>query len=176
MTKISFGKLYNNIEQAFYLDKAKENAKKSVCKSRQIGAVIVGEDDSIISNGYNYVPDGIIKCSNLSECPRKRIKRIIPFISYQYSCPSIHAEQKALLDADKIKLKNSTLFLYGADFVCDNCKLFLISAGVKDLYLKNNEYDSIKHFKIEDIEKQYNDNYNKKLKIIFPFKIKNQFI
>ena len=137
MIKISFGNKYMPSEQNLFFEEAKKIANNSLCRSAKVGAIIVSKDNEIIGKGYNTIPDKISSCLSLNFCPRRRILRIIPNFPYQHSCQAIHAEQNALLSVNnKSMLKDSSLFLYGIKSICDNCRLLLISQGIKDFYIK----------------------------------------
>lgn len=93
----------------YYLDIAKQVASRSTCLKRKYGCVIVNNDE-IIATGYNGSPRGEINCCDVyEECPRKNV----PHNSGDYSdCPSVHAEQNAMLSASRKDMIGSTMYLY----------------------------------------------------------------
>lgn len=96
----------------YYLDIARQVASRSTCLKRKYGCVLVNNDE-IIATGYNGSPRGEINCCDIhEECPRKDI----PHNSGDYSdCPSVHAEQNAMLSASRKEMMNATMYLYGEE-------------------------------------------------------------
>lgn len=96
-------------KDAYYLDIAKQVASRSTCLKRKYGCVLVNNDE-IIATGYNGSPRGEINCCDIyEECPRKNV----PHNSGDYSdCPSVHAEQNAMLSASRKEMMNATMYLY----------------------------------------------------------------
>lgn len=96
-------------KDVYYLDIAKQVASRSTCLKRKYGCVLVNNDE-IIATGYNGSPRGEINCCDIyEECPRKNV----PHNSGDYSdCPSVHAEQNAMLSASRKEMMNATMYLY----------------------------------------------------------------
>lgn len=96
-------------KEAYYLNIAREVAKRSTCLKRHYGAVIVNHDE-IISTGYNGSPRGEENCDDRGRCPRLDK----PHNSGDYSdCPAVHAEQNAMISASRKDMIGGTLYLYG---------------------------------------------------------------
>jgi len=134
---------------------AKDN---TACPSRQCAAVIVDEENRIVSLGYNGPPKGIPHCDTkefreqylftkldildmeelefLSDddfkgkCPRK----LLGYKSGEadHYCACLHAEQNAILNAGR-HLDNCHLFIYGG-FPCDKCAAQIVQVGIKYVY------------------------------------------
>jgi dCMP deaminase len=100
---------------------AKTVATRADCTRRQVGAVLMTPDHSIVSTGYNGAPAGEKGCLTASACPRGQ-SGVEPGSSYDTgagSCIALHAEQNALLRATWDDMFGSTL--YTTDEPCDGC-------------------------------------------------------
>ena len=107
----------NRVDQInYYLDIAETVLERSTCLKRRYGCVIV-KNDEIIATGYNGSPRGEENCCDKGICPRMDI----PHNSGDYSdCPSVHAEQNAMLSASRKNLIGATLYLAGEEYIdCD---------------------------------------------------------
>lgn len=108
----------------YYLGIALAVSKRSTCLKRRYGCVIV-KNDEIITTGYNGSPRGEENCCDKGVCHRMDI----PHNSGNYSdCPSVHAEQNAMLSASRKDLIGATLYLAGEEYIdCDKgdcwCKI-----------------------------------------------------
>lgn len=100
----------------YYLGIALAVSKRSTCLKRRYGCVIV-KNDEIIATGYNGSPRGEENCCDRGVCHRMDI----PHNSGDYSdCPSVHAEQNAMLSASRKDLIGATLYLAGEEYIdCD---------------------------------------------------------
>ena len=116
----------------YYLGIAKAVASKSTCLCKHYGAVIV-KDDTIISTGFNgparHEPH-CIECTKISK--GKDVEAYL-------SCPAIHAEQNAMLNASRNEMLNSKMYLYGFDvkaneeinaIPCEICFRLLKNSGI----------------------------------------------
>lgn len=120
----------------YYLDIALQVSKRSTCLKRQYGCVIVNNDE-IIATGYNGSVRGETNCCDLGEC--KRLDK--PHNSGDYSdCPSVHAEQNAMISASRQEMIGSTIYLCGTDYnekvildaqMCPICERMAKNAGIK---------------------------------------------
>ena len=98
----------------YYLGIALAVSKRSTCLKRRYGCVIV-KNDEIIATGYNGSPRGEENCCDKGICPRMDI----PHNSGNYSdCPSVHAEQNAMLSASRKDLIGATMYLAGEEDDC----------------------------------------------------------
>ena len=156
--------------QEQYLKRAKDLAQKSICTRSKVGAVIVAQNDEIIGEGFNVVPEGLKSCKALGGCPRRTLSKIIPNISYQHSCQAIHAEQNALLSAGYKNAEGATLFLYGIKDICTDCQRLLIQAKVNDFYIKTNETSKIRYLNKKDLIKIVNRLFERKIRFLHPVK------
>ncbi len=101
-----------------YLKMAKEWAKLSYCKRKQVGALIV-KDKMIISDGYNGTPSGF---ENICEDEDNYTKWYV-----------LHAEANAIL-----KVASSTQSCQGATLYitmspCKECSKLIHQSGIKRL-------------------------------------------
>lgn len=108
-------------KDTYYLDIAKAVSKRSTCLKRHYGCIIV-KDDVIVATGYNGSPRGEDNCCDVYKvCPRVDV----PHNSGNYAgCSSIHAEQNAIIMANRVDLIGSTLYM-----VCEDCSRLEHSDG-----------------------------------------------
>ena len=106
-------------------------AQRSKDPSTQVGAVIVDNDNRILSTGYNGFPQG---CSD-DDFPWNRDSDAgetkYPFV--------VHAELNAVLNARGKSLYASKIYV--ALFPCNECAKAIIQAGVKEVVYLSNKYD-----------------------------------
>lgn len=108
---------------SYFLEICKAVSLRADCTRRQVGAVIVRPDQTIVATGYNGSPAGGPSCL-MGECPRGRasVREIPPGSSYDTgagACIALHAEQNAVLRASWDQMKDSTL--YCTDKPCEDC-------------------------------------------------------
>jgi dCMP deaminase len=100
---------------------------KSKDINTQIGAVIVGKDNEIVSTGYNSFPRGINdEIIERQERPEK----------YYWM---EHAERNAIINAARIGVstKGTTMYLTCGVPCCD-CTRAIINAGISKVYMHSN--------------------------------------
>lgn len=127
----------------YYLNIAKEVAKRSTCLRRLYGALIV-KNDEIISTGYNGSPRGATNCIQDGICLRAKLK--IPHGEKYELCKSVHAEANAIISAARRDMIGATLYLVGMEYgsnklidecePCAMCKRLIINAGIKTVIAK----------------------------------------
>lgn len=122
----------------YFLDIAKVVSTKSKDPKRQVGAIIVDEDNRVVSTGFNgypkSYPDETVDWSN-----REQVRQCI-----------IHAEANAILYA-RISLKNCKL--YTTLCPCLDCAKMAAAAGMKEIYYLE-DYDK------NSIPDDYKNNLN----------------
>jgi dCMP deaminase len=103
-------------------------ASRSACSRRKLGALIV-VDDRIVAAGYNGAPRGWENCGD--EVPCYKDKYGIPSGVIDYSCPSVHAEMNAIINAayHGVSIKGGTL--YTQVDPCFWCALAIVNSGIK---------------------------------------------
>jgi len=134
----------------YYLDIAEATLERSTCIRRMWGAVLV-KNDEIISTGYNGAPRGRKNCSDLKYCIREKLN--IPRGERYELCRSVHAEQNAIISAQRKDMIGATLYLVGKNYAdgeyvsnsrpCAFCKRMIINAGIKDIVIRNDKDDYI---------------------------------
>lgn len=109
----------------YFLGIAEQVKLKSKDESTQIGAVIVGEDNEILSTGYNSFPRG------LRDDKEERQVRPDKYFWME------HAERNAIYNAARVgtPLKNSTIYLTSG-LPCTDCARAIINTGIKKIYCK----------------------------------------
>ena len=133
-------------KENYYLDIADSVAERGTCLRRLYGAVIV-KNDEIISTGYVGAPRGRKNCVDLGFCMRQKLN--IPRGERYELCRSVHAEANAIISAPRDKMIDSTLYLVGREVssgeliknscCCAMCKRMVISAGIKDVIIRDTE-------------------------------------
>ena len=110
--------------QQYFLDIAKAVAVRASCPRATCGAVIVSQDNHILSTGYNGSPSGQPSCYEVG-CN----------IDNEHCQTAIHAEVNAVAWAARkgIPLEGSRLYLYSDKYKtpCRECIKVLIAAGVQ---------------------------------------------
>lgn len=110
----------------YFLGLAEQVKLKSKDSSTQIGAVIVGEDNEVLSVGYNSFPRG---CDD--NIPERQER---PEKYYWFE----HAERNAIYNAARIgiPLKGSKIYLT-SQIPCMDCARAIINTGIKTVYCKD---------------------------------------
>ncbi len=110
-----------------WLECAHVMSRRSRCSRAQVGAVIVAEDQTVVSASYNGPPSGLDvdgDCSNW--CPRAMRGRDL---SPTYDdCPAAHAESNAIARADFSRMRGATCYV--STSCCKGCAKMLANAGI----------------------------------------------
>jgi len=98
---------------------AKEISTWSKDPSTKVGAVVIGNNGEVLSQGYNGFPRGI-KDTAARLKDRERKYNLV-----------VHAEMNAIYNAglNGVSLKGSTLYVYGLP-VCNECAKGIIQVGI----------------------------------------------
>lgn len=109
----------------YFLNIAEQVKLKSKDKSTQIGVVIVGVDNEVLSTGYNSFPKG------LDDNVQERQERPEKYFWFE------HAERNAIYNAARIgvSLKNSTIYLTSG-LPCMDCARGIVNSGIKVVWCK----------------------------------------
>lgn len=105
-------------------------ATRADCTRRQVGAVLMTKDHSIVATGYNGAPPGDPGCLTDGACPRGS-SDVAPGSSYDTgagSCIALHAEQNALLRASWSDMVGSTLYI--TDEPCGGCLRMILGTPI----------------------------------------------
>lgn len=97
----------------------------------QVGACIVGDDNKIISVGYNGFPRG---CSD-DVFPWERSGANMNDTKYPFVC---HAELNAILNAGGQNLAGAKIYV--ALFPCNECAKAIIQSGIKEVIYISDKY------------------------------------
>lgn len=140
----------------YYLDLAEITLERGTCIRRNFGAIIV-KNDEVISSGYTGAPRGRKNCCELNECIREKLK--VPRGERYELCRSVHAEQNAIISAERTKMLNSTIYIVGKNYKdkayveksnpCALCKRMIINAGIKDIYIRDSK-DKYRHILVKE--------------------------
>jgi len=107
-----------------FLDLAEHIAAWSKDPSKKIGAVAVGAQGQILSQGYNGFPRGINDLDFRYEDREEKYKLVV------------HAEMNVIYNAsyNGVSLNDSTLYVYGLP-VCHDCAKGIIQVGIKNVMM-----------------------------------------
>ena len=113
----------------YFIGLAHLSAYRSKDPSTQVGAVIVDDDNRVVSIGYNGLPRG---CSD-DEFPWEREGDILetkyPFV--------VHAELNAILNS-RNSVKDCTIYV--SLFPCNECAKAIIQSGIKRIVYESDKY------------------------------------
>ncbi len=118
--------------EEYFMGIAKLSAMRSKDPNTQVGACIVGEDNRILSIGYNGCPNGFKD----EDFPWDR--EGVPLeTKYLYVC---HAEMNAILNyrGNRKELENARVFV--DLFPCNECAKLIIQAGIKEVIYLSDKY------------------------------------
>lgn len=104
-------------------------AKRSKDPGTQVGAVLIGTDDRVLSIGYNGSPNGFPDC----QVPWDREALLEENTKYPWI---IHAELNTILNFKGLTSDMQGSTLYTTHFPCSECMKALIQAGVKHVVYK----------------------------------------
>lgn len=110
----------------YFLNIAEQVKLKSKDESTQIGAIIVGQDNEILSTGYNSFPRG------LNDEIKERQERPIKYFYFE------HAERNAIFNAARVgtPINNSMIYITSG-LPCADCARAIINSGIKKVYCKS---------------------------------------
>jgi len=161
-------------KERYYLDIAKQIAKRSTCFRNKGGAIIV-RDDQIVAAGYVGAPRKTKDCLEREECLREKLN--IPSGQRYELCRSVHSEMNAIINAARagVSLFEGDMYIYCHErdsLPCFMCKKMIINAGLKRVIYSTKEGDYkvisvgdwIKDWQEKDMiddEEKYGDDINK---------------
>jgi len=108
-----------------YLDIAKSVASWSKDPSTKVGAVIIGSEGQILTQGYNGFPRRIKDSDERLNNRPTKLKYVV------------HAEMNCIYNAsyNGVSLDNSTLYVHGLP-VCSECAKGVIQVGIKRVIMR----------------------------------------
>ena len=116
----------------YFMAIAKLSAMRSKDPSTQVGACIVGEENRILSIGYNGAPNGF----NDDIFPWAREGENLN-TKYPYVC---HAEMNAILNYRGSRKDLEGAKIYVDLFPCNECAKIIIQSGIKEVVYLSNKY------------------------------------
>ena len=110
----------------YFLGIAEQVKLKSKDQSTQIGAVIVGTDNEVLSTGYNSFPRG------LDDSLQERQERPEKYFWFE------HAERNAIYNAARVgtPLKGSVIYLTSG-LACMDCARGIVNSGITEVYCQS---------------------------------------
>jgi dCMP deaminase len=118
-------------------------AKRGTCDRKQVGAILVNADHTVLATGYNGTPSGVKHCDEVGHTLAK--------IDGRDSCiATLHAESNALDQAGS-RAKGSTL--YTSVIPCFDCAKRIVNAGIKTVHY----YEYYESRKTTMVEKYLDD-------------------
>lgn len=100
--------------------------QRATCNRLKVGAVVVSDDNQILSTGYNGAPRGVDHCLDVG-C----------FMEDGHCIRSAHAEENAVNQAARqgISLFGSTAYITVEP--CVRCTRMLLQAGIKHIFVSD---------------------------------------
>ena len=123
----------------YFLDIADLVSRRSTCRRRSVGAVLVKER-RILATGYNGAPSGLRHCLDLG-CLREQNN--VPSGERHELCRGLHAEQNSIIQAalHGVSVKEATL--YCTNHPCSICAKMIINAGVAKVIFQEGYSDQL---------------------------------
>ena len=115
----------------YFMKMAEVSKTKSKDRSTQVGAVVVGDGNSVLSIGYNGFPRGVDDdVESRHERPAK----------YLYS---EHAERNAIYSAARngVRLLGSTMYVTCGGVPCADCSRAIIQAGISKVIVMEGKFE-----------------------------------
>lgn len=132
--------------ETYFMDITELVAKRSTCRRRAVGAVLVKEK-RILSTGYNGAPSNISHCIDIG-CLREDLG--IPSGEKHELCRGIHAEQNAIIQAAYHGVAISGANLFCTNLPCAICAKMIINAGIRKVYYRDGYADTISKEMIDE--------------------------
>ena len=130
-------KEYLNWDQ-YFMGVAKLSALRSKDPSTQVGACIVGDDNRILSIGYNGTPNGFSD----DVFPWDREGAPLD-TKYLYVC---HAEMNAIVNFRGSRKELENARVYVDLFPCNECAKIIIQSGIKEVVYLSDKYAHLDSF------------------------------
>ncbi len=119
----------------YFLNIARETARRSNCVRRQHGAVIVHKR-RICSTGYNGAPSGHPHCDE-GACPRAQSEASSGW--GHDNCIAIHAEANAILFSSPAEREGATIYITGVP--CFGCAKLIANSGISEVVTEGAPYE-----------------------------------
>lgn len=118
--------------EEYFMGLAHLSGLRSKDPNTQVGAVIVDENNRVVSIGYNGFPSGVSD----DEFPWGREGGVLD-TKYAFV---VHAELNAILNSQRSVRGCS---LYVSLFPCNECAKAIIQAGIKRIIFESDKYDGV---------------------------------
>jgi len=122
---------------AIYMSIAHEISSLSYCQRKQVGAIIV-KDNNILSFGYNGTPSGMANKCELNGKTRWVV---------------LHAESNAIVKIAKSTSSSDGATMYTTLSPCDECSKLIVQAGIKRVVFDEIYEGSTKGLKLLEMNK-----------------------
>ncbi len=116
----------------YFMAVAKLSSLRSKDPNTQVGACIVGNDNRILSIGYNGTPNGFAD----DEFPWEREGNPLE-TKYMYVC---HAEMNAIINYRGSRKELEGAKVYVDLFPCNECAKMIIQSGIKEVIYLSDKY------------------------------------
>ena len=123
----------------YFLDIAELVSRRSTCRRRSVGAVLVKEK-RILATGYNGAPSGLRHCLDLG-CLREQNN--VPSGERHELCRGLHAEQNSIIQAALHGVGVREATLYCTNHPCVICAKMIINAGVATVIFREGYSDQL---------------------------------
>lgn len=117
--------MFNN---EFYTNELIRVAQYSDDESKQVAAIIVNNNDQIISEGSNTLPTGLCKTDERCSKPLKYL-----WLN--------HAERNAIYKAAREGISTNGCKIYVNYFPCVDCSRAIIQAGIVELFAPKPDFE-----------------------------------
>lgn len=121
--------------RSYFLTMAEAASVRADCNRRQVGCVLVNDDNRVLATGYNGALSGEPGCMTAGACPRGQLsfEELPAFSPYDRGvgkCIANHAERNAVADAQNrgVNVFGSTAYINHEP--CGPCRLLLARVGV----------------------------------------------
>ena len=119
--------------EEYFMEIASLVSTRATCLRRKVGAIIV-KDRHILSTGYNGPPKGTPHCEEIGGCMREKLN--VPSGERMELSRAVHAEQNAIIQAEKLGINIEGSDMFVTNQPCFICAKMIINAGIKRIYIK----------------------------------------
>ena len=124
--------------ESIFLEMAKILSRRTTCRRRAVGCILVDKNNHVLATGYNGVGSGLSHCIE-TPCDGARY----PSGTGLDKCEAIHAEQNALLQCKNVQ-EIETAYITCSP--CIHCAKLFLNTGVKTIYCESiyqNGYEAV---------------------------------
>ena len=121
-------------KEEYYMEVARLTSKRSTCISKQVGAVLVDENNRIIMTSFNGVPSGNKHCKDINQnLDREK--------HHQFNLDNeLHDVENAIAYCAKNGIKTKDSILYSTLSPCIFCAKLILVSGIKKV-VYDEKYD-----------------------------------